>query len=112
MNINLKNKPEWYLDKCPLGKIPALFVDGVILYESLIIAEYLDEKYPQRPLFPRDPLQKAQDRIIIDGCYRVRSTYIPESKFKNIVFSYEFWLLWNHLFIVSDIHQLNFSTEF
>lgn len=71
VNINLKNKPEWYLEKFPLGKVPALYVDGVNLYESLIIADYLDEKYPQRPLFPKDPLRKALDRILIEGFSRV-----------------------------------------
>ncbi|CAH1390408.1 unnamed protein product [Nezara viridula] len=71
VNINLKNKPEWYLEKFPLGKVPALYVDGVNIYESLIIADYIDEKYPQRPLYPKDPLRKALDRILIEGFSRV-----------------------------------------
>lgn len=41
--------------------------DGVI-YESAIIDEYLEEKYPQVPLLPRDPLQRARARIWIDYC--------------------------------------------
>ena len=41
--------------------------DGVI-YESAIIDEYLEEKYPQAPLLPRDPLQRARARIWIDYC--------------------------------------------
>ena len=41
--------------------------DGVI-YESAIIDEYLEEKYRQVPLLPRDPLQRARARIWIDYC--------------------------------------------
>ena len=41
--------------------------DGVI-YESAIIDEYLEEKYPQVPLLPRDPLRRARARIWIDYC--------------------------------------------
>lgn len=67
----MKNKPEWYLERFPLGKVPALYVDAVNLYESLIIADYLDEKYPQRPLLPKDPLRKALDRILIEGFSKV-----------------------------------------
>ena len=41
--------------------------DGVI-YESAIINEYLDEKYPQVRLMPEDPLQRSRARIWIDYC--------------------------------------------
>jgi glutathione S-transferase len=36
------------------------------LIESLIISDYLDEKYPQHPLHNKDPLQKARDKILIE----------------------------------------------
>jgi glutathione S-transferase len=50
------------------GKVPALELPGEDqpLIESLIIADYLDEKYPQKPLHSKDPLKKAQDRILIE----------------------------------------------
>lgn len=41
--------------------------DGVI-YESAIINEYLEEKYPAMPLMPKDPLQRSRARIWIDYC--------------------------------------------
>jgi glutathione S-transferase len=41
--------------------------DGVV-YESAIINEYLEEKFPQIPLMPKDPLLKAKARICIDYC--------------------------------------------
>jgi len=68
-NIHLKAKPEWLTQKSPLGKVPALEIPGVKgdpLIESLVICEYLDEQYPQNPLLPKDPLQKARDKILIE----------------------------------------------
>lgn len=67
--VDLRNKeqksPE-YLKLNPYGKVPALTDDGTVLYESLIINEYLEEKYPNPPLLPKDPAQKAKARILID----------------------------------------------
>lgn len=52
--------------------MPALeFPNGETLYESLIIADYLDEKYPERPLYPRDPLAKAKDKLLMEKFNRV-----------------------------------------
>jgi glutathione S-transferase len=67
--INLTEKPEWYPKVSALSKVPALQVPGAegdSLIESLVIAEYLDEKYPQNPLHSKDPLQKARDKILIE----------------------------------------------
>ncbi len=55
-----------YLKMNPYGKVPVLTDDGTVLYESCIINEYLEEKYPTPPLLPRDPAQKARARILID----------------------------------------------
>ncbi|XP_067646693.1 pyrimidodiazepine synthase-like [Eurosta solidaginis] len=68
--INLTEKPEWLTEYSPLGKVPALQLPNEegkpALIESLIIAEYLDEKYPDVPLLPKDPLKKALDKILIE----------------------------------------------
>jgi pyrimidodiazepine synthase len=55
-------------NKLPTGKVPALELpkEKDPLIESLVIADYLDEKYPQAPLHSKDPLRKAQDRILIE----------------------------------------------
>lgn len=55
-----------YLKLNPYGKVPVLTDDGTVLYESLIINEYLEEKYPNPPLMPKDPAKKAKGRILID----------------------------------------------
>jgi glutathione S-transferase len=44
---------------------------GDSIFESLIIADYLDEKYPQRPLHAKDPMQKAKDRIMVEQFSKV-----------------------------------------
>ncbi|GJQ87399.1 GstO1 [Trypoxylus dichotomus] len=73
--VNLSNKPDWLYQFSPLGKIPALELEnGEVLYESLIIADYLDEKYHQHPLHPKDPLRKAKDKILIEQFSKVVNT--------------------------------------
>lgn len=66
--INLTEKPEWLKEKSPLLKVPALEIPGEKdpLIESLVICDYLDEKYPEVRLHPTDPLVKARDRILVE----------------------------------------------
>ncbi|CAG9793942.1 unnamed protein product [Diatraea saccharalis] len=76
VNINLQNKPEWLNSKSIFGKVPALEIqDGVTICESLIVVEYLDEAYPQRPLLPKDPAKKASDKIIVEAFGPVTSIF-------------------------------------
>lgn len=66
ININLKEKPEWFLERNPKGAVPVLEKDGKIIYESVIVCEYLDDIYPQNRLTPPDPYRKARDAILLD----------------------------------------------
>lgn len=70
VNIDLIQKPEWLTKYSPLGKVPALGLPSEpntpYIFESLVVADYLDEKFPQRQLYPTDPLAKAQDRLWIE----------------------------------------------
>ncbi|XP_056408178.1 maleylacetoacetate isomerase isoform X2 [Hyla sarda] len=50
----------------PMQQVPALRIDGVTLSQSLAIIEYLEETRPHPPLFPRDPIRRAQCREISD----------------------------------------------
>jgi glutathione S-transferase len=61
-----EQKTPEYLKLNPYGKVPVLTDDATVLYESLIINEYLDEKYPIPPLMPKDPAKRAKARILID----------------------------------------------
>jgi glutathione S-transferase len=45
----------------PRGRVPAIVDDGVALYESSAICEYLEEKHPEKPLLPKD----AKDRALV-----------------------------------------------
>jgi len=54
-----------YLAKSPMGKVPYLEVDGKRIRESAVILEYLEDAYPERPLLPKDPLERARVREIV-----------------------------------------------
>jgi glutathione S-transferase len=56
------------LERNPYGKVPVLVDGGAVVYESAIINEYLEEKFPQIPLMPKDLLARARVRIWIDYC--------------------------------------------
>jgi glutathione S-transferase len=60
-----QKKPE-FLRLNPYGKIPVLAEDGKVLFESCIINEYLDEKYPDPPLMPQDPYLRGRGRVLVD----------------------------------------------
>lgn len=71
VNINLASKPDWLYEKSYQGKIPALQIDNTTISDSLIICEYLDEKYPKNQLNSEDLLQKAKDRMILEEFKKV-----------------------------------------
>jgi len=55
-----------FLARSPVGKVPFLELDnGRRLAESEVIAEYLEEAYPQKPLLPKDPFERAKVRELI-----------------------------------------------
>ena len=61
VDIDLANKPDWFLKLSPLGKVPVLVVDDdTVLFESSVIAQYLDE-VTGGELLSRDPLEKARE---------------------------------------------------
>lgn len=68
--IDLSDKPEWYLKVFPEGLVPALVYKEKFLYESLLLADFLDEQYPEPPLYD-SPLQKILDRIFIGSFGKV-----------------------------------------
>jgi glutathione S-transferase len=61
IDIDLANKPDWFLGISPLGKTPVLLVGDVPIFESAVILEYLEETQP-KPLHPADPLKRAEHR--------------------------------------------------
>ncbi|KAH0949999.1 hypothetical protein HN011_010621 [Eciton burchellii] len=65
--VNLISKPKWFIEKNPTGKVPCIELKpGEILKESLIIADYLDEAYPEIKLYPNNLWAKAKDKLLIN----------------------------------------------
>jgi glutathione S-transferase len=65
IDIDLANKPEWFLAISPLGRTPVLVVGETAIFESAVILEYLEETQPN-PLHPSDPLVRAEHRAFIE----------------------------------------------
>lgn len=59
--VDLQSLPDWFPAISPLGKVPVLKVNDTVVFESAVIAEYLDEYYPPQ-LHPDDLLIKANHR--------------------------------------------------
>jgi glutathione S-transferase len=65
IDIDLANKPDWFLAISPLGKTPVLQVGERAIFESAVILEYLEETQP-KPLHPDDALTRAEHRAWIE----------------------------------------------
>jgi len=65
VDVDLANKPDWFLKISPLGKTPVLQVGDTAIFESAVILEYLEETQP-KPLHPADALRRAEHRSWIE----------------------------------------------
>jgi glutathione S-transferase len=59
--VDLKNKPEWFLELSPLAKTPVLQVGRDVIFESAVICEYIDETHEPR-LHPMSSIERAHHR--------------------------------------------------
>jgi RNA polymerase-associated protein len=64
-DVDLFNKPEDIAVMNPYGQVPILVERELILYESNIINEYIDERFPHPQLMPGDPVQRARVRLFL-----------------------------------------------
>ena len=64
-DVDLYNKPEDISIMNPYGQVPILVERDLILYESNIINEYIDERFPHPQLMPADPVQRARARLCL-----------------------------------------------
>jgi len=67
VNINLENKPEWYLETNPLAKVPSIEYNGNIIYESLVCVDFLDDVFTSgKRISPTDPYERAKQRMLVE----------------------------------------------
>lgn len=66
VEIDLKNKPDWFAAVSPYSKVPVLRHEGQTIYESAVINEYLDEVFPNPALMPGEPAARALARIWVE----------------------------------------------
>ena len=64
-DVDLYNKPEDISIMNPYGQVPILVERDLILYESNIINEYIDERFPHPQLMPPDPIMRARARQLL-----------------------------------------------
>lgn len=64
-DVDLYNKPEEISYMNPYGQVPILVERDLILYESNIINEYIDERFPHPQLMPADPVQRSRARLFL-----------------------------------------------
>jgi RNA polymerase-associated protein len=64
-DIDLYNKPEDISVMNPYGQVPILVERDLVLYESNIINEYIDERFPHPQLMPADPVMRARTRLFL-----------------------------------------------
>lgn len=65
VTIDLQARPAWLYELNPTGKVPVLDEDGWVLPESAVIDEHLEERYPEPPLWPDGPGERAVGRLLV-----------------------------------------------
>jgi glutathione S-transferase len=73
--VDLDDRPSWIYTKNPLGRVPVLEEDDFVLPESAVIMEYLEERYPEPPLWPADPALRAAGRLLVERFDRLGNPY-------------------------------------
>jgi len=65
IDVDLQNKPEDLAVMNPYNQVPVLVERDLILHESNIINEYIDERFPHPQLMPADPVMRARARLFL-----------------------------------------------
>lgn len=73
--VDRAKPPEDLLDLNPYGSTPTLVDRDLTLYDTAVVCEYLDERYPHPPLMPIDPLSRARLRL---ATVRIERDWLPE----------------------------------
>ena len=77
IDVDLHNKPEDLAVMNPYNQVPVLVERDLILYESNIINEYIDDRFPHPQLMPADPVMRARARLFL---FRFERELLPMSR--------------------------------
>ncbi|HET7663046.1 MAG TPA: glutathione S-transferase N-terminal domain-containing protein [Rhodanobacteraceae bacterium] len=72
--VDPANPPEDLVEINPYGDVPTLAERDMVLYDTAVVCEYLDERYPHPPLMPIDPLSRARLRL---AAARIEYDWLP-----------------------------------
>ena len=72
--VDSRDLPEDLIDLNPYGSLPTLVDRDLVLYNSRVIMEYLEERFPHPPLMPVGPVARAQTRLAL---FRVENDWYP-----------------------------------
>jgi len=74
IDVDLNSPPEDLSELNPYNTVPTLIDRDLVLYDSRVIVEYLDERFPHPPLMPVDPVSRAKTRLAL---HRVEKDWFP-----------------------------------
>jgi RNA polymerase-associated protein len=72
--VDPKKLPEDLIDLNPYGTVPTLVDRDLVIYDSRVIMEYIEERFPHPPLMPVGPVARAQSRLAL---FRVENDWYP-----------------------------------
>ncbi len=78
-DVDLHEKPEEIAVMNPYNQVPILVERELTLYESNIINEYIDERFPHPQLMPADPVMRARTRLFLFNIERDLFNHIPDA---------------------------------
>lgn len=78
VEVDVNKKPRELADLNPYNQVPTMLDRDLVLYESNIINEYLDERLPHPPLMPVDPVARARARLMLMRFDRDWYRLLPE----------------------------------
>lgn len=77
-DVDLREVPEEIAVMNPYGQVPVLVERDLTLYESNIIDEYIDERFPHPQLMPADPVMRARTRLFLFNIERDLFSHLPD----------------------------------
>jgi stringent starvation protein A len=77
IDVDLFNKPEDLAVMNPYNRVPVLVERDLVLYESNIINEYIDERFPHPQLMPADPVMRARARLFLFRFEQELFSHVP-----------------------------------